>query len=431
MFRPATLRVLAEVSAAVRHRRGQYFTPKPVRSRLLDLVKLTPGMRVLDPGAGTGEFLLDVLEREPRARVEGYEIDPSLVAIACDEHGLSGVTRCDALTVRPRPMYDLVVGNPPYFEVRAKPRLAARYGDVISGRPNVFAMFFQLGLAALKPGGVLAFVVPPSMNNGAYFARLRGHILGSATIEALHVLDDAALFEGAQQAVQLLVLRKGPTSDRHVFRARLGRDEPTPLFLERPGTLRALLRGRRTLSELGLGVRTGRCVWNQRRADLRVRPTRGTVRLVWAHDIGESFEIAAPALDPARPSYVRERSPDVGPAIVVNRVTGAVGRGTIRAALVPEGMPFVAENHVNVIRAQAGRPTGAGRVPGADSGLLRAVVASLRGDRATSALRALTGNTQLSSIELGHLIPVSSRGSRSAAGKKAGDPLPFPPAGVP
>ena len=398
MFRPATLRVLAGVPPGVRRRRGQYFTPQAVRARLLDLVDLTPAMRVLDPGAGTGEFLLDVLERQPTARVEGTEIDASLAKISRDEHGLSGVRRRDALTVSPRPIYDLVIGNPPYFEVRGRPALRARFANVISGRPNVFSMFFQQGLAALKPGGVLAFVVPPSMNNGAYFEALRRHILDVAAIESLVILDDATLFDGAQQAVQLLVLRKGPTSDRHVVRADIGRGEPTPLFLEHPLRFKRLLRGHQTLSDLGLSVRTGRCVWNQRRADLRARPERATARLVWAHDITEALEIAPPAGDRARPSYVVDRAPDVGPAVVVNRVTGAVGHGTIRAALVPAGLSFVAENHVNVIRADAG--------PAADSQRYRDVVAGLRSDRATSTVRALTGNTQLSATELAHLIPV-------------------------
>lgn len=398
-FRPATARVLRDVESALRRRRGQYFTPRAVRTRLLDLVRLRPRMKVLDPGAGTGEFLLDVLEREPTARASGFEIDASLARIARTEHGLAHVVRRDALTTVPKPEFDLVIGNPPYFEVRATPSLRKRFAGVISGRPNVFAMFFQLSLAALKPGGVLAFIVPPSMNNGAYFDALRRHILAHAAIESLIVLDDATLFDGAQQAVQLLVLRTGPTSDRHVFHADLGRDEPTPLFLEHPEKLARLLKGQRTIADLDCTVRTGRCVWNRRRADLRLRPEPGAVRLIWARDIGDGLEIGPATRNEARPAFVVEPTPDLGPAIVVNRITGAVGRGAIRAALVPEGMRFVAENHVNVIRADAG--------PVALSTKYLGIVRGLRHARATSAVRALTGNTQLSATELAHLVPVT------------------------
>lgn len=405
-FRPATRRHLESADLPRRKAAGQYFTPRAIRQRLLDHVRLVPGMRVLDPGAGTGEFLLDVLEREPEARVEGWEVDPDLVRLCRDEHGLAGVGLRDALTADVVEPYDLVLGNPPYFEVRGREDLSARYGAVVSGRPNVFAMFVQLGLDAVRPGGTLAYVVPPSMNNGAYFRALRRWILGRAAVERLEILRDARLFDGAEQSVQLLVLRKGQRSDRHVFRARGARGAENPIFLEDPTALAGLVEGYASLAELGYEARTGRCVWNRHRDDLRREPGPDVVPLLWAHNVTDGGLRLAPD-HPRRPQYVREPRPDVGPAIVVNRVTGAVGCGALRAGLVAPGVAFVGENHVNVVRPRPGGP--------APHASLEEVLLGLRSPRVAKAVRMLTGNTQLSAQELTHVVPVLPRRSGGKA----------------
>ncbi len=358
-----------------------------MRARLLDRVAFAPGMRVLDPGAGSGEFLEDVRERCPDAVVSGFDVDPRLVEL-CRARGLDVALR-DAIAAPPPAEFDLVIGNPPYFELSANEPRVDRWRSVVSGRPNAYALFFALGLAALRPGGRLAFVVAPSMNNGAYFAGLRRHLLDHAAIESLEILGETDLFDAAQQSVMLIVLKKGARSERHVFRATDG----APLFLERPEQLVALRAGHRSLAELGCTVKTGRCVWNQHVEKLRRGPGGGAVPLVWAHNVGDDGAISWAPEHPKRMQFIAWDAPDVGPAIVVNRVTGSVGRGRLRAALVPAGTRFVAENHVNVIRGPADTPW-------------QEVLDALRSDRVAEVVRLVTGNTQLSATELSRLVPV-------------------------
>lgn len=408
-FRPASAAWLAQKDAAARKPLGQYLTPRAVRQRLLDLVgSLPPRARVLDPGAGSGEFLLDVKERWPDAALFGFEVDPDLADLCRGAHGLAGVRTCDALAEPAAPEFDLVIGNPPYYELAQSAAPVLRYSGVISGRPNVFALFFQAGLERLKDGGRLAFVVPPSMNNGAYFTALRQSILALAAIDHLEILRGPKLFAGAQQSVMLIVLRKGARSERHVFRAELGARAPVPVFLEDPGRLSALLAGQATLGSLGFQIRTGRCVWNQHKEQLRREREPGAVHLVWAHNIGDSA--LEWTLDhPKRPQFVRHGAPDIGPAVVVNRITGTVGSGRLRAALVPDGLPFVGENHVNVVQRSAAAPLFAS----APSASYRSVLDGLRGERAAAAVRLLTGNTQLSATELTWLVPVAEASARA------------------
>lgn len=380
---------LARTPLEKRKRLGQFFTPSALRDALLDDLALPARARILDPACGTGEFLASAGVRYPDATLVGWEVDPEPAGVASAQVPRARIEVCDALAVPFEPAFDAVIGNPPYFECRLDPETRARFAGAISGRPNSYALFVYLGLELLKPGGRLAFVLPPSMNNGRYFSALRQRILALARVESLRLLDAPDLFVGASQKVMLLRLTKGESDDaRFVYRRGA-----FTLFTEDPGALAELFESATTLADLGYTVKTGQVVWNQARADL-VDRAQGAVRLIWSHDIGDG-ELRFDGR-PGKPGFVRGRAPLVGPAIVCNRVTGSGAAARLRAALVPAGLEFVGENHVNVVLPPAGTP---------ERDVAR-VVERLRDPRVLQSVRRLTGNTQISSRELAHLVPV-------------------------
>ncbi|MBN8866150.1 MAG: SAM-dependent DNA methyltransferase [Solirubrobacterales bacterium] len=359
-------------------------------------------MKVLDPGVGTGELLRAALDREPGLEVRGWDIDAGVIEAAGRLVPEASLELRSALEAGDEPGgFDLVIGNPPYFQVRLGRAERERFSKVISGRANVFALFFQAGLEQVAPGGSLAFIVPPSMNSGAYFEALREYLAARAEITALTVLSGNDLFEGANTAVQLLVLRRGEAAgDRFVFRREVSEAGfRRVVFSAEPDRLAAEFEGRRTLWELGLFAATGQVVWNQNRDRLFAEPAPGRVPLIWSHHIGEGeLRDQQRAGKPGFYDTVEGRPPLVGPAIVVNRVVGAVGRGELRAALIPAGREFLAENHVNVLRAR----------PGVDPEAVEweRILASLTREGVAGRVRLLTGNTQISATELTHLLPL-------------------------
>ena len=165
--------------------------------------------------------------------------------------------------------------------------------------------------------------------------------------------------------------------------------------------------GRRTLWQLGYEAVTGTVVWNQHRAELHAKagPRHRAALLV-----GRSARRrtgSRPGREPrrpeggrrarARPGFIRSERALRGPALLVNRVVGSVGRGCLRTALVPAGLDFVAENHVNVVRP---RPDAA-QLTGWDD-----LQARIEDPATAGRLRLLTGNTQISATELTHLLPI-------------------------
>ena len=384
---------------------GQYFTPESVRERLADALFGRAGSpvsetAVLDPACGTGEFLLTVSERVDSPELVGWELDEEVAEVAREVVSEARIETTDALREEPERDFDVVIGNPPYFEFDPDDDLRERYEESVYGRVNVYSLFIQKGIEVLCDGGYLAYVVPPSVKNGAYFSAVREYILETSEVAHLSTLDDAHLFYGANQTPMLMILRKGGDSDRYVF-SKNG----VTILSEEAEYLRDAFDGARTLLDMGYEVETGALVWNQNRDALTDNDDEDTVPVVWSRNITEDGLVLDNhdkpqnvERDPVR-DKVRE-----GPAIAVNRVVGKPGSGSLRACLIPEGTEFVGENHVNLIFPPDTRQ----KTFDDDERValtLEEVLCQLNSQEKTEFLRSITGNTQISKNELLKLFP--------------------------
>ncbi|WP_030248203.1 methyltransferase [Streptomyces sp. NRRL S-455] len=92
---------------------GYFPTPAPVVQQVIDLARIEPGMRVLEPSAGRGALALAAVRAG--AVVDCVEIQPEHAEALRDEHHPDiTVTVGDFLTTDPQGAYDRVVMNPPF-----------------------------------------------------------------------------------------------------------------------------------------------------------------------------------------------------------------------------------------------------------------------------------------------------------------------------
>ncbi|MEM1931728.1 MAG: N-6 DNA methylase [Sulfolobales archaeon] len=390
---PETVRYVLSVGQEYRKKLGQFFTPKSLREELIGRLPRLSKPRVLDPACGTGEFLLTARDYFEEPELYCWEIDPALADIAKRVVPEAFIEVVDSLKKPFVEYFDVVLGNPPYLEVKLDRDVKAKYSEVVSGRANLYSLFIYLGLRMLKPGGWLAYVVSSSMNNGAYFKKLREYILRVADIEYMKTISGSRVFREANHTFQLLVLRKRlpnhKPAEKFVFE-RGGR----VVFSEHAEELKKSWVGSLSLAELNYRVRTGRIVWNQCKDKLTDDP-RGSVLLIWSHNIGVGELVLGNRAN--KPQYIRGvKVRDRGPAIVTNRVVGHPSNPRLRAAIVPEGLEFVAENHVNVVYPPRG----------VEMTELSEIVEQLNSERVSRYISMLIGNTQVSARELEHLIPI-------------------------
>jgi adenine-specific DNA-methyltransferase len=396
-FTPETLAWLKAADLKSRQSKGQYMTPRFLRSYLLGQLNLQPGDRVLDPAVGTGEFLRQALEVEPGIEAVGWDIDEEILVAASKNAPNAKLVCRSGLDDFEGELFDYVIGNPPYFELKLDATQKAKFRDVVNGRPNIYGLFFKVGLDALKPGGTLAFVVPPSMNAGAYFKNLRRYLTEENHVVSLKVFNDSSMFVDAQTSVQVIVVRKGLGASNHTFKVTDDHSGVSSLvFCEDPEAFGNLYEGCVSLASLGYEAVTGTTVWNQHKDKLVNEEDSSTVPLLYARNIvGGGVELAP---DERRPQYIRGGRFMTGEAIVVNRIIGGVGKGVIKAGLIPAGYRFAAENHLNVIRPIQGA---------VQKVSIKELYGLITAPQIVEKARTLTGNTQLSATEWTYLIPIN------------------------
>jgi adenine-specific DNA-methyltransferase len=386
---------------------------------------------VLDPACGGGAFLAPVAQRLAAAKVaqgmrpanavkqtlrglKGIELDPGLASLsqallkAMIARRFGVIADCrivqtqNALVVAPKPIFDLVIGNPPYGRVagRVSDELLTNAGRAnLGGHTNLYGLFLLRGLEWLKPGGGLVFVLPTSFVAGPYFSGLRHEVLQKAEVLRIDVHEQRDdLFVDAVQDVCVLTLRRrreatepttGPAHayemglvDSQGARRSLGRAEATPdgepwmlphrFSAATTQELKLIFSGVRaaTLADYGYRLRVGKVVPTRERDHLRLESGDGLLPLLWASEArpdgsfafanGKRSKLASWYAPPAggAPTYITER-----PAVIVQRTSNRDQKRRLNAAAVPpafyrEHAPrgFVAENHVIVLEALTETP---------------------------------------------------------------------------
>lgn len=208
-----------------RRRSGSFYTPADVAAGVIDLVETAGGgapATVCDPALGGGVFLLAAaraLHRDGRTRREvvtdhlwGADVDPLAVRVARDSLRLwvaeddgralgrrieprvvAGDTLLGGLTAwseHPDDGFDAVVGNPPFLGQLRKDTArsrseAARLRTALPGLgayTDTAALFLVRGIRMVRPGGVVALVVPESVLAARDAAAVRVQLGGAADL---------------------------------------------------------------------------------------------------------------------------------------------------------------------------------------------------------------------------------------------------------
>lgn len=377
-----------------RKKLGQYFTPKSMRELLLSKLPKKDNADILDPACGSGEFLLSCKKYFKNPILYGFDIDKKLINISSKLVKNASIKNFDFLNIDiNKKKYDYIIGNPPYFELKLNEKIKKKYFDIIKGRVNIFSLFIKTGLDLLKDGGYLAYVVPPSMNNGAYFSKLREYIIKNSSLEYLHIIDGADNFHLANQKVMLIILKKtnSKKSSKYIFKKN-----GITIFTEDKNFLNKSYKNTVSLKDIGYTVKTGSIIWNEHKEKLTNDKNNSTL-LIWASNINNGKIIIG--YSKGKPQYIKNISNDLiikSRVVVVNRITGSSKEINIKAAIVNE-KEFVCENHVNVIYMSKNANCNYS---------LEDIFKALQDKTNIKVMRLISGNTQISKTELERLLPI-------------------------
>lgn len=197
---------------------GVVYTPSAVAGAMVELA-LAPllvgqtrdqilALRICDPAVGEGAFLIEVIrvltaaigsdcKREVAARcLRGADIDPAAVAAARREVeryvGASVPELQDHLRVGNAlaldwPVYDAMVGNPPYIrqERLGTAKRELRGFASYHGFADLYVYFIELAHRAVRPGGRYCLIVPNKWMTAGYGQPLRRFLTRASSVERI------------------------------------------------------------------------------------------------------------------------------------------------------------------------------------------------------------------------------------------------------
>ncbi|MGE0746856.1 MAG: methyltransferase domain-containing protein [Rhodospirillales bacterium] len=224
-------------SARTRRDDGATYTPAAIVGAMLDwAVRSGAPARIVDPGCGSGRFVVAAARRFPDAKLIAVDTDPLAVLMtraAAAAHGVAHRLDARCLDYRDLALPDiaaptLFVGNPPYvrhhgIDARWKDWLAEtarRHGLSASRLAGLHVHFFLHTRALGRPGDFGAFVTAAEwldVNYGALLRALLADGLGGVAIDV--VAPSARPFADAMTSAAIACFRIGDRAPALAVRA--------------------------------------------------------------------------------------------------------------------------------------------------------------------------------------------------------------------
>lgn len=408
-----SIRYMNLLPKVYREKFGIYYTPINVVNMMLNEAKLNgidiKTARIIDMASGGSAFLAPmcrVMKRENmtdhaiikdiESRLTGFELDQfaawlSQFLIDCELAFLAPTARkpkkivyhADALTMSSRFFgnYDYVIGNPPYGKISRDKVPDERYDDIISGTPNLYQLFYKLAFLLACKDGFVHLITPAGFIGGKYFNALRCYIDNHASATSFGFFQNRKnIFEGVQQELVISLFKKRPRSRKTVIRS-IAIDSKGGLSVLKIGSVHLNKEGswvlpktqeelsaaelfhscRYILSSIGYVIHTGYVVPHRSNGCLSNRRGENARPMIWSEAIQDDGFRPDAAYSKGRLKWYRSDS-SAGlikePAVLIKRTSSKEQPRRIHAVLVDRPYiekhgGFVAENHVNVLKATA------------------------------------------------------------------------------
>ncbi len=187
--------------------------PDAVADLIAAPLRIEAGMQVFDPAAHVGQLLIAV-----GRKLLAQGIDPTDVTLVGNESSLTAaalgqlnlllnqlpdatLTAQDSLRGEAYPLnqYDVVLSLPPFggdrvLDIERDPRF---YRVRKGGRIKLETAYVQVGLAALKPGGQAAFLLPAGVLFGSFWNQMREAVSREGIVRAaVHLPSGLLSFSG-------------------------------------------------------------------------------------------------------------------------------------------------------------------------------------------------------------------------------------------
>lgn len=220
---------------------GQFFTAHKTAvhmASLFDFDLSKPNVNILDAGAGTGLLSIATIERLLDLNYQGYihvvcyETDSKVLpilyknlnSISHNKFSFSiknenYITSQDFERTNNNEQFDYIIGNPPYLKLQKISNESQSMPQVCHGSPNLYFLFFAMGVYNLKEQGELVYIIPRSWTSGEYFKKFREYLLKHTIISEIHLFksrDKVFKQDAILQETMIIKVKKTQQKPKHI-----------------------------------------------------------------------------------------------------------------------------------------------------------------------------------------------------------------------
>jgi len=189
---------------------GQYMTPRVIAEFMVSLISKPLSASILEPAAGEGVFL-EVLYEKGFRNITAYEIDRQL-----GKRSPIKITYQDFLKIPPKPIFDVIIGNPPYVRWKNIPeewkKMFKRdkyWRKIMNGLCDLTYAFIYHAVNFLKDNGELIFICPLFWTETIHGKYLRDYLSRNGSLEILINFNEAKIFKNVSSTIIVFKYMKG------------------------------------------------------------------------------------------------------------------------------------------------------------------------------------------------------------------------------
>jgi type I restriction-modification system DNA methylase subunit len=371
---------------------GIFFTPKRTILKNIELLKDYKDNinTILEPSCGSCEYILEINKIFENKEITGIENNKKIYdSIKKFSKDNIKIINENFIEFKGEDMYDLIIGNPPYF-VMSKKEVNKEYYEYFDGRPNIFILFIIKSLSMLNKGGILSFVLPKNFLNSLYYNKTREHI--NKNYKILEIIECKDDYLETKQETIIMIIRNVEVevevdeNDKYIIKIN---DYCIFGSIGNITDIKRIMKDCKHINDFGLKCEVGKVVWNEKKDKLTNDNSK--TRLIYSSDIMDNKLVIKEYKNVDKKNYIKKRG-DNKCRLIVNRGYGK-GKYNFNYCMVNVEYDYVLENHVI-------------SVEGGDMLLYEKIIKSFEDERTKQFIENYFVNNAINTRELNYILPI-------------------------
>lgn len=386
-----------QISNIDKKNNGIYFTSQHTIHKNIEILK--PYMKhiknVLEPSCGSCEYILELNKMYNNLNILGIEYNEIIYnSIKSFKQDNIELLNEDYLKYKNDKLYDLIIGNPPYY-VMKKNNVEKMYYNYFDGRPNIFILFIIKSLKILNDNGILSFILPVNFLNCLYYNKTREYI--SQYYKIIHIsYCNNDYIDTSQETIIFIIQKNNDNNNNNKFIINNNTSYTIFGISENVIKINSLYNNSTTLQKMGFKVNVGNIVWNQCK-DILTNDNSKTL-LIYSSDIKSKKLNIQTYSNESKKNYI-DKEGDNGLLLVINRGYGK-GCYNFEYCLIEIENDYLVENHLICIKYTKTISKKELKI------LYKKIIKSFDNDKTKEFVKLYFGNNAINTTELYEILPI-------------------------